>query len=86
MHVAGVEAEVEDVVLRQAYVFEQLPRRVLEAGSESAALVGGNAFDRLVESDVGLFPVENAREVIAEGVIAHPIIMPALPARPRNGS
>ena len=39
----------------------ELPRRMLEAGRASAALVGRNPVDRLVEPDVRLLPVEQTR-------------------------
>ena len=67
MLVGAVHAEVEDVFLREADVFEELPRRVLEAGRAGAAFVRRDAVDGLVEADVRVFPVENAGEVIAEG-------------------
>jgi hypothetical protein len=41
---------------------------VLEAGGEPAALVGGNADDRLVEADVRFLPVEEANQLGAERV------------------
>ena len=71
MHVCRIDAEVEDVVLGQPHVLEQLPRRVLEPRCPRAALVGSNAVDGLVESDVRLFPVEHADEVIANRVVWH---------------
>ena len=52
--------------LRDPDVFEQLPRRVLEAGGAGAAPVGRDAVDRLVEADVRVLPVENAGQLIAE--------------------
>ena len=67
MLVSAVHAEIEDVVLRDPDVLEELPRRVLEAGRACAALLGRDAFNRLVEADMRLFPVEEARELIAEG-------------------
>ena len=56
--VCGVDAEIEDVLLRDADVLEQLPRRVLEAGRAGAAPVGRDPVDGLVESDMRVLPVE----------------------------
>ena len=41
--VLGVDAEIEDVFLRDAHVLEQLPGGVIEAGRPRAALVGGTS-------------------------------------------
>jgi hypothetical protein len=62
----AVHTELEDVFLRDPDVLEELPRRVLEAGRAGAALVGRNAGDSLVEADMRVFPVEDARKLIAE--------------------
>ena len=58
MHVSRVHAEIEQIVLRDAHVFEQLPRRVFEAGGARALPVGRDPIDGLIEADVRFFPVE----------------------------
>ena len=43
---------------RDADVFEELPRRVLEARGARAAPIGRDALDRPVEGDVGVVPIQ----------------------------
>lgn len=68
MHVPRIDAEVQDVVLSDAEVLEQFPRAVLETHGPRPALALGYAFDGLVESDVGFFPVERADKLSAKRV------------------
>jgi hypothetical protein len=70
-----VHTELEDVVLRQADVLEQLPGGVLEPWRTGTALGGGNPVNRLVESHVRLFPVEQPDEMIAIRLILHSMII-----------
>ena len=66
--VSRVRGEVEEVLLRDPDVLEQLPRRVLEARGARSTQVRRDPVDRLVESDVGFIPVEEANQLIAEGL------------------
>ena len=68
VRVPGVHAEVQQVVLGEAQVFDELPCRVLEPWCDRAALIAGNALHCLLEADVRLFPVQDAREVSAKRV------------------
>ena len=68
VHVSLVDAEVEDVLLRNAHVLEQLPRGMLEALGLGAALVIRNTPDRRVEADVGFLPIEDASQIRAERI------------------
>jgi hypothetical protein len=85
VHVFRVHAEVEDVLLRDAHVLEQLPHAVLESGGAGAALVRRQIRDRLVEADVGFFPVENANELLAQRFVTHGGIMDPVVRRSRSG-
>ncbi len=67
--VGGVHAEVEDVVLRDADVLQQLPRRVLEAGRAHASRLRRHAGHGLVEADVCVLPVEDPHQMVADGII-----------------
>ena len=49
-------------------MLQQLPRRMLEARRQAAAQARGKAVERFVDPHVRLFPVEEANEMIAEGV------------------
>ncbi len=64
--VVGVAAEVEDVELGEAQVFEELPGRKGQAFGLLPAPLGRNAVDGLVEADVGALPGEQLHQVIAE--------------------
>ena len=75
MDVLRIDAEVEDVVLRDAHVLDELPDRVLDAGRPCPAFVVGQALDALVEVDVRFSPVEDANEMISKSVVAHGEIM-----------
>ena len=55
MLVVRVDTEIEDVLLGDAQMLEQLPRRVLEAGGAGTALVSRNPVNRLVKPNVRLF-------------------------------
>src|SRR5262245_4843242 len=69
VHILRIHAEVEDVVLRQPYVLELLPGGMVEPRRTRAALICRDAVDSFVESDVRLFPIEHADEVIANCVV-----------------
>ena len=66
--VVRVDAEVEDVFLRNPHVLEQLPWGMLEANRDGATLVGRDSVHSFIESNVRFFPVEGTRQVIAESV------------------
>src|SRR5205823_4973078 len=68
MYVVGIEAEFEKIFLGETEMFDELPRRVLKARSVRTAKIGRNSFDRLLESDVGLLPVEDACELRSDKV------------------
>jgi hypothetical protein len=64
--VSGIDAEVENVFLRNPHVLNELPRRVLEAGSAATALVRRDPIDGLVKADMSLLPIEEANEMVAK--------------------
>jgi hypothetical protein len=63
VHVIWVDAEVENVLLRNPHVLKELPRRMLEACGVHAAHRGRNPVDGLVEADVCVLPVEQTRKL-----------------------
>jgi len=69
--VLGIHAEVEDVFLRDAQVLEQLPHAVLESIRARPALVRRHVFERIVQADVRLLPVENPGELFSERFVTH---------------
>jgi hypothetical protein len=68
VHIFRVHAEVEEIFLREAHVLEQLPQTMVESGNACPPPVGGQAFDRFVESDVRFFPIKDAYEVRAKRI------------------
>jgi hypothetical protein len=64
--VGGIDAEIEDVFLRNPDVLDELPRRVLEAGGAGAALVGRDPIDGFVEANMSVLPIEDSSKVIAK--------------------
>ena len=67
--VVGIRAEVQQIALRDAHVLDQLPWGVLEARRRRTTQVMWKAFDRLVEGDVGIFPVEQTIELGAQRLV-----------------
>jgi hypothetical protein len=62
----GRRGKLEDVALRDAEVFEELPGRVGEVGWDGAAMLDGKVFDCVVEGGVGLASVEEVEDLLAE--------------------
>ncbi len=56
MLVVGIDAEVEDVPLRNSQMFKQLPSGVIGIARTLAAQLGGEAADGLLKCDVGVGP------------------------------
>jgi hypothetical protein len=61
--VPWVDAEVEQILLRQAHVLEQLPEGVLEAWRLRPALTHRDTVDGLFKADVGFVPVKETRQL-----------------------
>lgn len=57
----AVLAEVEDVALGDADVFDDLPSRVGQTLRDNAAKPGGDGFDGAVEGDMGLSDIEQGQ-------------------------
>ena len=66
--VVRVQAEVEHIELRKAHVLNQLPDGIRDTWRQCPPLVRRQAVDGLVEPNVRLFPVEDARELQAKGI------------------
>ncbi|MBO0912359.1 MAG: hypothetical protein J2P13_11255, partial [Acidobacteria bacterium] len=61
-----VAAEIENIPLRKAHVFEKHPGRVHEALGNLAAKAGREIFDDLIEGGVSVTAVEQFNEVLAK--------------------
>jgi hypothetical protein len=59
---------------------------MLEARCASTALVDRNRVDGSVESNVGVFPIEDAREVLTQSVVRHDVIMPTWPTNAKGSA
>ena len=60
-----------DVLLGNAKMLEELPRRVREASRRGASFVGWYVLDRSLEADVRLVPVEETNQLIAKRIGGH---------------
>jgi hypothetical protein len=67
--IVRVEAEVENIVLRDADVLHDLPRRMRHACRAFTAQTRREAGDRIVEVDVRVTPVERLCKKAGKGVV-----------------
>ena len=65
-----VDAELQDVPLRQAHVLDQHPRGMWQAVRDFAAKFGGEFRDDFVESGMGMATIQKLDQIIAKGLVA----------------
>src|SRR6185503_13296159 len=70
LDVLRVAAEVEDVVLADAQVLEELPRRVGGSIGDRGPQGLRHVLHRVVEARVRVLPVQQPAQVLAQGIVA----------------
>src|ERR1019366_10028726 len=64
--VVGVAAELQDVPQREAYVLEQLPRRMRQPLGRLTAQLGGEILPRGAQVGMGFVPVDRLGKLLTQ--------------------
>ena len=66
-----VDAETQNIALRQAHVLEELPYRIWRARRSDAAIFGREARKRRLPIGMGIVPAEGFFQMLAERFVVH---------------